>query len=128
MMPMPPGMNKIFIPGEVPSSKRGKQWTGTRLISSSFTRRYEAASWMDYIANSRTFHEAVTGRTKPLKIGFEFIRRTKGRFDYHNLIQCPMDQMVKAGWIADDSANEVIPFFLPYKLDKENPGVWIHVA
>jgi hypothetical protein len=35
--------------------------------------------------------------------------------------------MVKYGWITDDNADEMIPIFLEFVYDKNNPGVYINV-
>ena len=35
--------------------------------------------------------------------------------------------MVKYEWIEDDNCTELVPVFLGYKVDKENPGVKIEV-
>tara|TARA_R110000796_G_scaffold96973_2_gene203679 strand:+ start:1168 stop:1284 length:117 start_codon:yes stop_codon:yes gene_type:complete len=35
--------------------------------------------------------------------------------------------MTKYGWIADDNADEIVPIFLEYEYDKDNPGVYINV-
>ena len=35
--------------------------------------------------------------------------------------------MVKYGWITDDNAEEMIPIFLEFEFNKDNPGVYINV-
>ena len=90
-------MNSIFIPGNVPSSKNGKQWTGRILINSKATRAY--------IKNSTEFY----------------------KFDYINPTQTIHDVMVKFNWLKDDNCEEIIPIFEEYSYNKENPGVIIKI-
>ena len=61
------------------------------------------------------------------KIGFYFIRDSKRKFDYINAAQLPLDLMQDYDWIDDDDANNVIPVFLGYEVDKKNPGVRIKI-
>jgi len=64
----------------------------------------------------------------PLKLAFEIYRSRAGRFDYVNIIQGLADGMVKAGYIEDDSADHLIPIFLPYKIDRVNPRTLIYIV
>jgi len=64
---------------------------------------------------------------KPYKISFKFIRKSRHKFDYINPAQTIQDEMVKYGWISDDNADEMIPIFLEYEYNKDNPGVYINV-
>ena len=117
--------NQIFIPGEVRSGKNSKQWTGKYLVHSKAASKYirqTAPFWNRY---RNDFLKLIKGKEYPLKIEFTFIRGTKQKFDYHNMVQLPLDLMQKHGWIKDDSANFVIPIFLLYQYDKENPGLII---
>ena len=41
----------IFIPGNVPSSKNSKRWTGKMLINSKTTMKYISKSKGDYLIN-----------------------------------------------------------------------------
>lgn len=119
----------IFIKGNVPSSKNSKQWTGKYLISSKTVRNYiNKFSYQFYsLENIKKFKEMLKDKEKPYKIGFYFIRDTKRKFDYINILQIVCDLMVKAGMIEDDNADEIIPVFLGYEVNKENSGVRIEV-
>lgn len=117
----------IFIPGNVPSSKNSKQWTGKMLISSKTTQKYIKETEWFWTANTSAFKKMLRGEPKPYKIGFLFVRGSKRRFDYVNPLQTVQDLMTKYGWIEDDSADDMIPYLHPYEYDKENPGVWITV-
>jgi len=89
----------IFIPGEVPSSKNSKQWTGTHLVSSKTTQTYIRNTAKDYEKYAESFIQATNSLPKPLKISFLFVRGSKRRFDYINPLQTVQDLMVKHGWL-----------------------------
>lgn len=119
--------NEIFIPGEVRSGKNSKVWTGKYLVHSKIAAKYikqTAPFWNCY---RNKFLNLIKGKEYPLEIKFTFIRGSKRRFDYHNVVQLPLDLMQAHGWIRDDCANVVIPIFLPYRYDKENPGLIISI-
>ena len=127
-------MNKdIFIPGNVPSSKNSKQWTGKMLIHSKTVRNYIRDTKQDYIKYKKEFdirHLQCTKRDNyrtPLYISFYFIRSSRRKFDYINPAQTVQDLMVKYGWIEDDNCDIMVPVFLGYHVDKKNPGVLINI-
>jgi len=117
-------MNRIFVPYNVASSKNSKVWTGKRLIHSKTAMRYIKKTSI-YYANLASDFRAMTKDYKPLRIGFYFVRDSKRKFDYNNVSQLPLDLMQKYKWIPDDCMDEVIPVFLGYEINKENPGVYI---
>jgi len=117
--------NKIFIPGNVPSSKNGKRWTGRRLIHSKVTVNYIKNTKDEFLKNKSKFKRMVKNLEKPYRIKFLFVRGTRHKFDYVNPLQTIQDLMVTHGWIDDDNCSEMLPVFLEYKYDKENPGVYI---
>ena len=119
--------NKIFIPGNVPSSKNGKRWTGRRLIHSKATVKYIKDTKADFLKHKAKFKRMVKPLQKPYRIKFLFVRGTKHKFDYINPAQTIQDLMVTHGWIDDDNCSEMLPVFLEYKYDKENPGVYITI-
>ena len=79
------------------------------------------------LENKKKFKEMIKDKEKPYKIGFYFIRDSQRKFDYINIAQIIQDLMVKYEWIEDDNCTELVPVFLGYKVDKENPGVKIEV-
>ena len=121
----------IFIPGNVPSSKNGRRWTGRYFIVSKQTQRYYKNSKSYWVENKKEFHKLLKGKDsqnkKPYRISFNFVRKSRHKFDYINPAQTIQDQMVKFGWITDDNADEMIPIFLEFEYDKDNPGVYINV-
>ncbi len=122
---------EIFIPGNVPSSKNGKQWTGKYLIHSKSTRNYIKASKKHYQEGRDLFLCQLLKRdikeTFPIHVSFYFIRNSKRKFDYLNPAQTVQDLMVEFGWIEDDNCDLLLPHFAGYHVDKENAGVIIKV-
>jgi hypothetical protein len=119
-------MKKWFIPGNVPSSKNSRQWTGKYFIASKSTQQYRKQTecyWTEY---KEEFLLEAAKHEAPYVIAFEFIRGTKHKFDYVNPLQTIQDEMVKYEWIEDDNADILIPVLLPYKYDKTSPGVIIY--
>lgn len=121
-----------FIRGySVPSKKNNRQnfvKNGKQIsIPSKQYAEYKKMTAMQYQVFGREFVKAVEALSLsyPLRVQFTFIRNTKHRFDYCNACQSCEDIMVENGWIKDDSADYIIPVFMPYEYDKENPGVKI---
>ena len=121
----------IFIPGNVPPSKNGRRWTGRYFIVSKQTQRYYKNSkkyWVEYKKELKKLLKGKDSQNKaPYRITFKFVRKSRHKFDYINPAQTIQDQMVKYGWITDDNAEEMIPIFLEFEYDKDNPGVYINV-
>ena len=125
-------MKEIFIPGNVPSSKNSKQWTGKMLIHSKPTRNYIRDTKQLYIQAKEEFNSQVVDKagiepSYPIHIDFYFVRSSRRKFDYINPAQTVQDLMVKWGWIEDDNCDIIIPHFSGYHVDKEKPGVLIKV-
>jgi len=117
--------NGYFIPGNVPSLKNSKQWTGRRLIKSKSCIEYEKL-YSSFYSTTELKH-MFTNVEKPIKLGMYFIRKSRHIFDYINAAQEPLDLLVKSGIIPDDNADEIIPIFLGYHYDKEKPGMIIKI-
>ena len=125
-------MTFIFIPGNVASSKNSKQWTGTRLIWGKVAQRYRANTAWYWKMYKRDFREMIKGKDKPYLIGFFFVRDSRRKFDFVNLVQTCQDLMIEYGWAADDNIEEMLPFPVSmegvwYKVDKDKPGVYITI-
>lgn len=69
----------------------------------------------------------LDGNKKPLKVAFKIYRQSHRRFDYVNIVQSLLDLMTKHGWLPDDNADEILPVFCEYEVDKDNPHVEISV-
>lgn len=117
-------MFEIFIPGNVPSSKNSKVWTGKHLVWSKAAQKYKKESKM-YWERGKIF--ASIEAEYPIQVHFLFIRGTHHRFDYVNPLQTVLDLMVEFEWIPDDNADIILPVFEPYEYNKENPGVYIFI-
>ncbi len=116
-----------WIPGNVPSSKNGRRWTGKYFIASKAVMNYRKATKHIYLKYTDDFKKELAKQELPVKIRFEFIRGSRHKFDYINPAQTVQDDMVKAGWIEDDNAEFMIPAFDQYEYNKENPGVYIEI-
>ena len=118
---------RFFIPGNVPSSKNSKVWTGKFLINSKTTRAYIKESedyWLTYTEEFRLIFDSLP---KPVHVSFEFIRASRHKFDYANPLNTVQDLMVKYGWLPDDNADEILPVLVPYSYNKEKAGVYIEI-
>jgi len=116
-----------FIPGNVPSSKNSKIWTGRFLVWSKTAQKYVKNTkkyWEDYREDFKCCFDACN---LPVKVKFKFIRGTRHKFDYVNPLQTVMDLMTTHGWIPDDNCDIILPVFEEYEYDKENPGVLITI-
>ena len=123
---------RIFIPCNVISSKNSKnifrnRKTGSVFISSSSqTKKYISETELDWVTNRNIFLELIADMEKPLKIEFQFIRKDRRKFDFVNMLQLPLDCMVKYEWIPDDDSLNVVPVINPEVIySKDTPGVFI---
>lgn len=120
---------KFTILGELYSSKNSRRITYSRSAGRYFLLKSAQATTdekelVNKLINIRqAWHEEIKYCAKPLKIEFEIYRKTRRKFDYINIIQNLCDCMVKAGLLPDDNADEVLPVFVPYKVDAERPRV-----
>ena len=116
---------KWFIPGNVPSSKNGRRWTGRYFVSSKATTKYRKDTAKYFEKFRKGFRKQLAKLELPVKVSFKFIRGSKHKFDYINPAQTVQDDMVKHNWIDDDNCENILPVFEPYEYNKENPGVEI---
>lgn len=116
-----------FIPGNVPSSKNGKRWTGKHLISSKAVMKYRSATKNIFSEYKHEFIKEIAKYKKPVVIAFTYFRGSQHKFDYINPCETTQDDMVYNGWIEDDNANIILPMFKKYVYDSENPGVLIEI-
>ena len=120
-------MDKIFIAGNVPSSKNSKVWTGKYLVHSKTVRNYIKETKADWIKNKQKFLELIKDKQKPYNIKFTFIRDTRRKFDYINPCQTIQDLMEQYGYVENDNCENIIPSFGVYSVDKNKAGVKIEV-
>ncbi len=120
-------MEKIFIGGNVPSSKNSKIWTGRFLVHSKTTKNYLKASSAEWLLNAKKFRKMIEFAEIPYRVHFKFYRKTKARFDYINALQVVADLMTIYEYIPDDSMTFFLPVFEVYEYRKDNAGVefWV---
>ena len=121
----------ITIMGELYSSKNSKQIINrggrSYLIPSSQYNTHLKPLQKQLFLYRYNWKREIENACKPLKVAFKIYRKTKRRFDYINIIQGLADEMVRAGWLVDDNADEFIPVFEPYEVDKDKPRVEISI-
>lgn len=139
---------RIFIPFNVASSKNSKVNTSKGSFHSKTVMKYlrslgiQSYSTRDktvkgYVKRANLFEAyrnyfIKNSSSIPVKIGFHFVRGTRHKADFHNLVQLLADLMVAHRFIEDDSMDFFLPFPLQidgkwYSYDKDNPGVWIEI-
>ena len=123
--------DKITIYGELYSSKNSKRIVrfGNRpaLIPSKQYMASVKPIEQQLVLNKCKWLRMIDGLSKPIKIVFKIYRKTHRKFDYVNIIQGIQDLMVKCLWFPDDNADELIPVFEEYEVDKNNPRVEIFI-
>ena len=140
----------IFIPGNVPSSKNSRINTNKGSFASKTVKSYLNSLGIQSYSSSKKlvkgyvnkpnlieslkedFLKQTSGKELPLEIGFHFVRDSKRKFDFHNIVQVVLDLMTAHNIIIDDNMDCVIPFALKidskfYSVNKENCGVWIKI-
>jgi len=118
---------EIFIPGNVPSSKNSKRWTGKYLINSKTVMNYIKNTKDIWLENKDCFLSMIENKEMPYTISFKFIRNSRRKFDYINPAQTVQDLMVKYDYIEDDNCDCMVPCFEQYEYNKEQPGVIIKI-
>lgn len=122
---------KITIYGELYSSKNSKRIVkfGNRLALIASEQYLNSVKPIEQqlVLNRGKWLSEVKDLPKPLEVSFKIYRKTHRKFDYLNIFQGLADMMVKCGWMPDDNADEFLPVFLGYEVDKNNPRVEIFV-
>lgn len=123
----------INISGEIHSSKNSRRVIRAgdkiRVIKSKVSKADEQSFEWQMLAQREKWDSMQRGveYDAPYKVCFRLRRSTNRRFDYVNIVQGLCDAMVKVGYFPDDDANHLMPSFVPYVVDKDNPGCdfWI---
>ena len=122
----------LFIPGNFPSFKNSKQRTAKGFMVMSKTVQKYLKEYEKHWTDIPDEFQSLVASNYPIVVGMHFIRGTKHRWDFHNMVQGVADLMVKHKWIPDDN----VDFFMPeaieiegefYGYDKDNPGVYIGI-
>ena len=140
----------IFIPGNVPSSKNSRINTSKGSFASKTVKSYLNSLGIQSYSSSKKivkgyvnkpnlienlredFLKQTSGKQLPLEIGFHFVRDSRRKFDFHNIVQVVLDLLTASDFIIDDNMDCVIPFALKieskfYSVNKEQSGVWIKI-
>ena len=136
---------KVFIKGNVPSSKNSKikgrffsptvqKYLRSHGIKSFSSRRKEVEFYktIECTFPVTELQELLKNVKYPVIIGFHFIRGTKHKWDFHNACQILLDVFTAFDIIQDDDMTHIIPQCLwiegnHYSYDKSNPGVIIQI-
>lgn len=120
--------NMVFIKGNFPSFKNSKQRTqkGFMVMSKTVQKYLKENEWQ-WVTIPEQFKN-LTEQDYPITVAFHFIRGTRHRWDFHNMVQGCADLMTKHGWIPDDNMDYFIPQVLwingkHYDYSKDKPGV-----
>ena len=140
----------IFIKNNIPSLKNSKVKTSRGIFPSktvtNFLRSYGIKHYSSskktvegYARTPDTFRpiadrlrEELSKVDKPYKLQFYFVRKTRSRFDIGNAIELLSDLFTAYCVWEDDNCDVFLPFpwvidNACYKVDKDNPGVYIKV-
>lgn len=141
----------IFIPFNTPSLKNSKVKTSRGIFSSKTVKKYLTALGIQSYSVSRKivigykrrpnlfeelrpeFEKALENLEAPYKVSMHFVRNSKRSFDFNNANQIIADLLVAHNIIEDDNMDFYLPYPLElegsaYSVNKENPGVYIHLG
>jgi len=140
----------IFIPGQIPSLKNSKIKTSKGIFPSktvmnwlrtfgiqSYSAHRKEVKFFKTIKGKYDFKEICSPLFEqeleyPIKLGFHFIRKTKGGWDFNNANHIITDLFTAFNFIPDDNVFYILPFPMEmngnyWSYDKETPGVFITV-
>lgn len=141
-------MIEIWIPGNCPSSKNSKIATSRGVFHSKTVSKYlrnlgiqhfspSKKTVKEYKTKPNLFRKAFENSNwkKPDKqviIGFHYVRGTRHKFDWINILQLTVDLMVSHDYLEDDNMDYLVPKAFKkeggyYSYNKENPGVYIRL-
>jgi len=121
----------IVISGEIHSSKNSRRVlrSGNRTIvaKSKQAKADEEMLSIQLNAQAEKWKEMIEGKIFPIHVVFHFVRTTRRKWDFVNLVQGVADAMVKAGYLPDDDVEHFVPHYGGHTVDKTNPGVefWV---
>lgn len=135
----------VFIPHEVRSSKNSKQLFVAdkidefgqtkkvpRATDSEAVKEYREKAGSYYEILAHVMQREFARHPKPYYVEFLFIRSTKAKWDFANLVQLPQDMMQEYKWLPGDDVEVMLPMPPPkgspvYLINKNAPGLWIKV-
>ena len=135
---------EVFIPFNTPSSKNSRRGafmskTTAQYLKLLGVKKYSSSKKEveDYKQRMNLFRQIFEdeGWIKPQEriiVGIHFVRNSKRKFDWHNIVQIVYDLMSAHDLIEDDNMDWLIP--MPYKkdgkwysYDKKYPGAYIKI-
>jgi hypothetical protein len=117
----------FWIPGNTPSSKNGKVWTGRYFVVSNSVRKWQSGSKGAWKDQKDDFVNLTSGLPMPLFVHLTFIRNRRSLFDYYGPGETIMDEMVHRNWVNDDNVYQVVPVFGKFVHNPSNPGCIIRL-
>lgn len=136
----------IFIPGNVPSSKNSKIKTKGGIFHSKTVQKYLREMGIKSYSARKKEVETYKKRPcmfpfselrqifgfgiPPMIVGFHFVRDSRRKADFINLVQILADIFVAGKIIMDDDMSHFFPVPMAidgvlYSVDKLNPGVYV---
>ena len=103
----------------VASSKNSKRIIRGRLINSKLAMEYYEFVLPILNEMKPDIINDLQKLKKPYKFHFQYIRKDKRHFDYCNVVQIIADALQKANILEDDDADNFVPVFDGYTVDKE---------
>ncbi len=140
----------IFIKGNVPSSKNSRINTSHGSFASKTVKKYLTSLGIQSYSSGKkivkgyvnrpnlieelreSFEKQIINKELPLEIGFHFVRDSRRKIDFHNIVQVVLDLLTAHDIIIDDNMDCVLPYVLKinnqaYSVSKENAGVYIKI-
>lgn len=123
----------FWIGLNTPSSKNNRQWTGTHFIPSDRTLFWRENTDHQWLMQKKRFLEVTKDLPRPLYIQFIFVRKSKHKYDFPNMLQGILDAMKEGekdyhyGWIKDDDTTNILPYPGEDIYDKHYSGCFIRV-
>jgi len=138
----------LFIPGNCPSSKNSKINTSRGSFMSKTVKKYLRLHGIQSFSSRKkevTLYKTIpltfpvdelrdlfSGVEYPVTVRFHFVRGTRHKFDFTNVVQILADLFTAFKIIKDDNMDYFIPEVMyklnkAYTYDKENPGVYIKI-
>lgn len=125
----------IILKGNIHSSKNSRQiyvnrGTGKPFVAKSKSSKADEESLsfqLSQYENRLEWERMSAGLEYPLWVSFCFIRQTRGRWDFANLVQGVADALVKNGYLPDDDVDHFIPVYGGHEYSKDSPGVILEI-
>ena len=112
---------------DVYSQKNGKIHSAKGTFDSKAVGRWKRYTKTRWLWLTPYFLAEAAKYPKPLNIEMLFIRATLRTFDFNNMSHLVQDTMQEYGWVEEDDARNMKPYFGDPVLSRTNPGVVIRI-